>query len=78
MPEVQLTNKLSPRETMQPRCPICEAKMDVLRVVPGRPGFEHRTLKCAKCRTIHEAQVPADPINPETMGWLHSGLNPPQ
>jgi hypothetical protein len=78
MPDALLTNKLSPREILRPRCPMCEAKMDVLRVVPGRPGFEHRTLKCTKCRTIYEAQARADPLNSETMGWLHSELAPPR
>jgi tRNA(Ile2) C34 agmatinyltransferase TiaS len=78
MPDAQLTNKLSPRETVRPRCPMCEASMDVLRIVPGRPGLEHRTLRCTKCGTIFEAQTPADPIDANALGWLHSGLYPPQ
>ena len=76
MPDVQLTNELSPRDMMRSHCPMCEAKMEVLHVVPGRPGFEHRTLRCTTCGTIYEAQASADPINSEATGWLHIGLNP--
>ena len=36
---------------------MCEARMDVLRVVAGRVGFEHRTLRCTKCSLICEAQA---------------------
>jgi tRNA(Ile2) C34 agmatinyltransferase TiaS len=60
MPHSQFSSKLSSsRETVQPLCPKCQARMKRLRAVPGRPGFEHWTLRCAKCGLIHEAQVPA-------------------
>ncbi len=78
MPDAQLTNKLSPSQVVRPRCPACDASMEVLRIVPGRPGFEHRTLRCTKCRVIYEAQAPADPIYPEALGWIRSGLQPPK
>jgi predicted Zn finger-like uncharacterized protein len=58
MPDAQLANKLSPHELVQPRCPMCEAHMEVLRIVPGRAGFEHRTVRCTRCGTIYEAQAP--------------------
>jgi hypothetical protein len=47
MPDAQLANKLSARELVQPRCPMCEAHMEVLRIVPGRPGF------AANCTGLH-------------------------
>jgi tRNA(Ile2) C34 agmatinyltransferase TiaS len=78
MPDAQLTNKLSPRETVSPRCPACKARMDVLHVVRGRPGFVHRTLRCTKCGAIFEAQAPLDPITSEALGWLNSELKPPK
>lgn len=78
MPDAQLTNKLSPRETVRPRCPTCGAHMETLRVVPDLPGFEHRTLRCLKCRLIHEAQAPADPIDSSALRWISSELRPPQ
>lgn len=41
MPDAQLTNQLSPRDIVRPRCPMCYAHMEIVRVVSGRPGFEH-------------------------------------
>jgi hypothetical protein len=64
MTDAQLTDKPSSRETL-PRCPMCQARMKVLRVVPGRPGFEHWTLRCRTCGLVNEAQTSADPINSE-------------
>jgi uncharacterized Zn finger protein len=78
MPDAQLTNKLSPRETVRPRCPMCQARMEVLHVVQGRPGFEHWTLRCRKCGLVHEAQAAADPISSEVLGWFGGELKPPQ
>jgi hypothetical protein len=78
VPDAQLTNTLSPSEVVRPRCPACEACMDVLRIVPGRPGFEHRTLRCTRCGVIYEAQAPIDPICPNALDWLRSGLQPPK
>lgn len=78
MPDAQLTNKLSPRQAVRPRCPMCDAHMDTLRVVSGRPGFEHRTLRCSKCGLIYEAQAPADPIDSSALRWLSSELKPPR
>jgi hypothetical protein len=45
---------------------------------PGRPGFEHWTLRCTECGVVHEAQAAADPINPEVLGWLGGELKPPR
>jgi hypothetical protein len=36
MSDTQLTNKLSPRDTVRFRCPMCHAGMKVLHVVPGK------------------------------------------
>jgi hypothetical protein len=52
--------------------------METLRVVPGRPGFEHRTVRCSNCRLIYEAQAPADPIDSDALRWISSELKPPQ
>jgi uncharacterized Zn finger protein len=67
MPDAELTTKLSARETLRSRCPMCRAHMEVLRVVPGRSGFEHRTLRCTKCGLIREAQAAADPVDSEAL-----------
>lgn len=78
MPDALLTNKLSPRETVRPRCPNCGARMETLRVVAGRPGLERRTLRCLKCRLVYEAQAPADPIDFNALRWINSELRSPQ
>ena len=44
MPDAQITDRLSPRHTVRPRCPQCQARMEVQHVALGRLGFEHWTL----------------------------------
>jgi hypothetical protein len=78
MPDAQLTNQLSPRDIVRPRCPMCYARMETVRVVSGRLGFEHRTLRCSKCRLIYEGQARADPIDANALRWINSELRPPQ
>jgi hypothetical protein len=78
MPDAQLTNKLSPREAVRPRCPVCRVDMQVLHIAQGRPGFQHFTLRCLRCGIIHDAQAPSDPINAESLGWCGSELRPPR
>jgi hypothetical protein len=63
MSDAQLANKLSPPEIVGPRCPVCEVPMETMRVVSGRPGLEHRTLRCPSCRLICELQAPADLVD---------------
>jgi hypothetical protein len=76
MPHKRLTSKLPSRETVQPACPMCQARMKRLHAVAGRPGFEHWTLRCTECGLIHEAQVAAAPIAPETSTWSGDELRP--
>jgi hypothetical protein len=53
--------------------------MAIQRIVPGREGFEHWTLRCTKCGTIREAQVNADPMKSEALGgWFDGELKPPE
>jgi uncharacterized Zn finger protein len=78
MPDAQLINKLSARETVRPRCPLCQGLMEILHVASGRPGFEHWTLRCRKCGLVHQAQVSADPINSEALAWCDGELKPPR
>ena len=60
--------ELSPRAAQRPRCPRCQARMTVQRTVASRPDFEHWTLRCMKCGTIHEAQVHIDPMKSDALG----------
>jgi hypothetical protein len=52
--------------------------MEVQRITAVRSGFEHWTLRCIKCGLIHEAQVNADPMKSDAVGWEHSDLRAPQ
>jgi transposase-like protein len=77
MPEPQ-TPTLSPRMAARPRCPKCQSRTEVQRIGAARSGFEHWTLRCSKCRLIHEAQVNSDPMKSDTRGWAYSYLVPPR
>jgi len=34
-------------------CPLCNAELTVLRIIPGRAGIEYWTLRCTRCGGIH-------------------------
>jgi hypothetical protein len=55
--------------------PKCQSRMEVQHITSARPGFEHWTLRCARCGLIHEAQVNADPMKSDAIGW---GAQPPE
>jgi tRNA(Ile2) C34 agmatinyltransferase TiaS len=78
MPDAQITDRLSPRHTLRPRCPQCRGRMEVQHVAPGRLGFEHWTLRCIKCGLIQDAQAQADPMKSEAVGWFNGELRPPK
>ncbi len=40
-----------------PDCPLCSTRMVVQRIIPGRLGLEHWTLRCTKCGHIHQDAV---------------------
>jgi uncharacterized Zn finger protein len=68
----------SPRRTSASRrCPQCEAPAAIQRATPGRPGFEHLTLRCPNCGNISEAQVQTDPMKSTAVGWLSGDLHAP-
>lgn len=69
---------LSPRAAERPRCVKCQSRLHVQRMIAARSGFEHWTLRCTKCGHIQEAQVPADPMNNDSRGWLHGDLRSPE
>ena len=77
LPELQ-AQILSPRATAPPHCPKCQSLTEVQHVAAARAGFEHWTLRCARCGLIHEAQVSADPMRSDAVGWEHSDLRAPQ
>jgi hypothetical protein len=78
MPDAQITDRLSPRQTVRSCCPLCQARMKIQRVAPGRPGFEHWTLRCTMCGLINEAQARADPLKSKAPGWFDGELKAPR
>lgn len=43
--------------TALPDCPLCSNRLVVQRIIPGRLGLEHWTLRCTKCGHIHQDAV---------------------
>jgi uncharacterized Zn finger protein len=35
------------------RCPQCNARLAILRVIAGKAGSEYWTMRCTKCGGIH-------------------------
>ena len=40
-----------------PDCPLCGTRLMVHRIIPGRLGLEHWTLRCTKCGHIHQDAI---------------------
>jgi len=40
-----------------PDCPLCGTRLVVQRIIPGRLGLEHWTLRCTKCGHIHQDAI---------------------
>jgi hypothetical protein len=76
MLEVQLSTSWA-RVSASRRCSQCEAPAAIQHPTPGRPGFEHLTLRCPKCGNFSEAQVQTDPMKSEAVGWLAGDLHAP-
>lgn len=47
--------------TVLSSCPQCEARLAVLRVIPGRAGCEYWTMRCTRCGGIHLDIIQAEP-----------------
>jgi uncharacterized Zn finger protein len=55
-----------------PDCPLCSTRLVVQRIIPGRLGLEHWTLRCTKCGHIHQDAVDTSaPPAPPTL-WRDS------
>jgi uncharacterized Zn finger protein len=46
-----------PDQKAQPRvrsnCPDCNARLTVLRIIPGRANSEYWALRCTRCGGVH-------------------------
>jgi hypothetical protein len=55
MPEAYSNNTGPSLTTIErPRCPKCQNRMMLARIMPGPPGFDLRNFECAKCVHHHD------------------------
>jgi hypothetical protein len=53
MPEnSEASSARSPAAAARSNCPQCDARLNVMRVIPGRSS-EYWTLRCTRCGGIH-------------------------
>jgi uncharacterized Zn finger protein len=50
-------NSNAPGAMELPDCPLCSTPLVVQRIIPGRLGLEHWTLRCTKCGHIHQDAI---------------------
>jgi uncharacterized Zn finger protein len=41
-----------PPAMVRTNCPQCDARLNVMRIIPGRAGSEYWTMRCTKCGGI--------------------------
>ncbi len=58
----------------RPRCPKCQTRMVSKSVSRAQDGFERRQFECLKCGQSETRVMASDPLNSDTVGWLHGEL----
>jgi hypothetical protein len=56
--------------TAHRRCLVCQSPMDIQRIIEGRAGLEHWTLRCTRCGHIDQVQMSTDPLKSDASGWM--------
>jgi len=51
--------------------------MKLVRIGPGRVGFEHRQFECPKCNSVQNEVVANDPMKSAYVGWFAGELRAP-
>jgi hypothetical protein len=62
----------------RPRCPKCEHRMSLARIMPGPEGYDLRNFECDKCDHVITVTVATDPMKSEATGWLAGELKLPK
>jgi hypothetical protein len=78
MPEIHTRPEPTLIPIERPRCPRCQNRMHLARIMPGEPGFELRNFECVKCDEIITRTVAADPMQLDAARWLVGDLRPPE
>jgi len=60
----------------RPRCPKCQNRMMLARIMNGPPGYDLRRFECAKCTYVETKMICKDPMKAGSAGWINSDLNP--
>jgi len=62
----------------RPRCPKCNNRMSLARIMPGPNGYDLRNFECDKCDNVMTLTVATDPMKSNKLGWLAGELKPPE
>ena len=55
----------------RPRCPRCQTRMSLARIISGPSGQDLRTFECTKCQHVRKEMAPTDPMKSDAfVGWL--------
>ena len=77
MPQVRFSSSPSPTAIERQRCSHCTSRMKLVRIGPGRVGFEHRQFECPKCNSVQNEVVANDPMKSAYVGWFAGELRAP-
>jgi hypothetical protein len=58
----------------RPRCPKCQTRMSLARIMPGPKGYDLRNFECAKCDHAVTVTIDTDPMKSKAAGWLSGEL----
>jgi hypothetical protein len=62
----------------RPRCPKCDNRMMLARIMPGPKGYDLRNFECDKCDHVLTQTVASDPLHSDAVRWLSGELRPPK
>ena len=62
----------------RPRCPRCQHRMNLARIMPGDPGFDLRNFECRKCDEVVTRTVASDPMQSDAVRWFAGDLKAPE
>jgi uncharacterized paraquat-inducible protein A len=76
MPEAYFASSPPLASIERPRCPRCQNRMMLARLVLGPAGSDLPTFECPRCEHLLR-MLAEDPMKSAKAGWLHSALRPP-
>jgi hypothetical protein len=78
MPDSQSRRSVSLPAIERPACPICQAQMMLVRIMPAFRGTDLHTFECADCDYVLNTLVVGDvPRSPRDFGTRHRACGRP-